>query len=281
MSYTTLFTTFLITIAGSQPGPTGVGELLAKARAALSQGQPQEALALANKAIERDPANVRAYVLRGTIHDKLRKFDLAVADYTQVLKLDPKAAEAYDRRGTSHFMLGEIGKSVADFDRFVELRPAEKPGHWRRGIALYYAGRYEDGQKQFQSYEQVDTNDVENAVWCYLCAARRLGPEKARAALLKIGKDRRVPLMTVYDLFRGQAKPADVLAATNAGQPTREELDGRLFYAHLYLALYYEAQGDRQKTLEHLSRAVNLRIGHYMWEVARVHRDLLKPQRTP
>jgi lipoprotein NlpI len=125
--------------------------------------------------------------------------------------------------------------------------------------------------------EKVFGNDVENAVWHYLCVARASGVEKARASLLKIGKDRRVPMMEVYDLFAGKAKPADVLTAARAGKPPRELLNQQLFYAHLYLGLYYETLGDKKQTLEHLQQAANEhRIGHYMWDVARVHRDLLE-----
>ena len=72
-------------------------------------------------------------------------------------------------------------ESLADFDKFLALRPAEKNGHWKRGISLYYAGRFEDGKKQFEGYENVDTNDVENAVWHFLCNAR-VWPASTRPA---------------------------------------------------------------------------------------------------
>ncbi len=98
---------------------------------------------------------------------------------------------------------------------------------------------------------------------------------KARQSLLRIGHDKRVPLMKVYDLFAGKAKPADVLAAAKEGKPARDELKMRLFYAHLYLGLYYEALGDKKLTLEHMTKAADdYPVGGYMWDVARVHREL-------
>ncbi len=156
----------------------------------------------------------------------------AVADFDKAIEFDPKLAEAYDQRGSEHFKLGQIKGSLADFDKFLELRPDERNGHWRRGITLYYAGQFDEGRKQFEGYEKVDgaTNDVENAVWHYLCNARAIGPAKARAALLKIGKDGRVPMMEVYALYGGKAKPDDVLAAARAGDPRPAELKQRLFY---------------------------------------------------
>ena len=57
--------------------------------------------------------------------------------------------------------------------------------------------------------------------------------------------------------------------------------DGQ-FYAHLYLALYAEAAGDRALTLEHLKSAAASRyasVGGYMHMVARVHLALLEGTR--
>jgi lipoprotein NlpI len=165
---------------------------------------------------------------------------------------------------------------VADFDRFLEAKPDQAPGHWRRGISLYYLGRYDDGRKQFAAYEKVDANDVENAVWCFLCAARADGVEKARASMLKVGKDPRVPMMKVYDLYRGEAKPDDVLAAAQAGDATDDQRKERLFFAHLYLGLYFDAVGDKKQALEHMTlTAHKYYVDSYMGEVARVHEDVL------
>jgi lipoprotein NlpI len=168
-------------------------------------------------------------------------------------------------------------ESIADFDKYLELKPADTPRHWRRGISYYYAGRFEEGAKQFESGHARNPDDVEEAVWHFLCNARGTGIDKARRAILKIGKDNRVPMMQVYSLYAGRAKPEDVLAAAVAGKPTPEQRNYQLFYAHLYLGLYYEATGDRKRALEHLTKAAEEhKIGDYMWDVARVHVDLLR-----
>jgi lipoprotein NlpI len=250
-------------------------DLLRQAAAALRKGMKEEALALAGKAVQSDPKNPQVHVARGNLQAALQRYKEAVADFSEAIRLDPKLAEAHDARGSAHFKLGKFQQSLADFDKALELRPEDKPGHWRRGITCYYAGRFDEGRKQFEGYEQVDTNDVENAVWHYLCNARLVGVKKARQAILKIGKDRRVPLMAIYALFRGEAKPDDVLNAARAGKPAAEDLNRRLFYAHLYLGLYFESLGEPKQALEHLILAVKHRIEHYMWDVARVHRDVL------
>ncbi len=256
-----------------------VDEWLKAARASLEKGKPKAALELAEKALRSEPKSADAHYLRGLAHEDLEKYREAVADFTKVLEFDPQAARAYNQRGSAHFKLGEFAKSVADFNKYLELQPEQKNGHWRRGISFYYTKQYDEGRKQFEGYEKVDTNDVENAVWRYLCMAPVVGVEKARAAMLKIGKDRRVPMTEVYELFCGRLKPADVLTAAKAGSPSAEQLNRRLFYANLYLGLYYESLGDGKRALEHLTTARDHRIGHYMWDVARVHVDLLRKKK--
>ena len=92
-----------------------------------------------------------------------------------------RRAEAFDQRGSERFMLGQIAESIADFDRYLQLRPDQEPWHWKRGISYYYAGRYDEGRRQFEGYQTVDDNDVENAVWRYLCMARSAGRCRRRA----------------------------------------------------------------------------------------------------
>ena len=257
-------------------------ELLTQARAAYKNGSQAEALALVTKAIEAEPKNERAYFLRASLHEANQRHEKAIADFDQFLKLKPRAAEGWQRRGTEHFKLGHFEQSIADFDKVIELVPAQEPQHWQRGIAYYYAGRFADGRRQFESHQTVNPNDVENAVWHFLCVARQSGVEKARAALIPIQGDGRVPMMEVHALFAGKAKPEDVLTATRAGNPSAAELHQRLFFAHLYLGLYYEALSNEKLTREHIFKsAEEFKSDHYMGDVARVHAAVLRKPAPP
>jgi len=190
----------------------------------------------------------------------------------QSIQLD--SPDAYNRRGFAHFKAGRIRESVADFDRAIALQPAQAPYHWQRGIALYYAGRYEDGRKQFELHQTVNGNDVENAAWRYLCMARSVGVLAAREGLMPIAPDPRIPMMVIYDLYKGTASIKDVMAAARAGNPPPNVLSDRLFYAYLYIGLHYEAAGDKKLARENISRAVEQTSNHYMGDVARVHLQL-------
>jgi lipoprotein NlpI len=205
------------------------------------------------------------------------KLESALADLDKQIAADPKRADLYDRRGSVQFQLGHIDESITDFDRQIEIRSDQRAQHWKRGISYYYAGKFKDGREQFEGYQTVDASDVENAVWRYLCMARESGVKKARAEILPIRGDRRIPMSEIYGLFAGKATPDDVLRAARAGDPPAAQLNDRLFYAELYVGLYFESEGNARRAAEHISIAADKhKIGHYMWDVARVHADRLK-----
>lgn len=260
----------------------GFESLVKRAAAAHQQGKAAEAVQLLTQAIALAPNEPRGYFLRGLVHESQRRHPEAIADLTHALKLDAELAEAYDHRGSQRLAAGQVDEALADFDRYLALRPAAARSHWKRGIACYYAGQYAEGRKQFEAYQTFDDADVENAVWRFLCMARSEGFDAARRGLLKIGDDRRVPMRQIYELFAGRAKPEDVLAAAEAGQPAAEVLNHRLFYAHQYLGLYYEALGDEARARHHTQiAAARHKIGHYMWDIAHMHAQRLNQPQKP
>jgi lipoprotein NlpI len=193
---------------------------------------------------------------------------LAVAAWAQS---GDRPQQVFDR-AIADFQGGRVAESAAGFDKLVKLVPDITPQLWQRGIALYYAGRYRDCRAQFESHRTVNPNDVENAAWHFLCAARAESPEKARSALLPVGHDSRAPMPQIYEMFRGKLSPQDVL--TSAGG----QLDAR-FYAHLYLGLYFEALGNERLALEHIAAAADDRFtaaGGFMHTVAKVHLAMLR-----
>jgi lipoprotein NlpI len=269
----------LIVLAPTTPaGEKPQQNALEEAVKLLKRGKESEALVLVNKALDKDAKDARAWLLRGVIQNAQGKHAEAVTDLTKAIELKGQdLPEAYDRRGDAYLKKGDMDKALADFDRFLELVPRARPQHWRRGIACYYAKKYDEGNKQFEVHQTVNPEDVENAVWRYLCQAQLIGRDKARAQMLKIKADSRVPMMTVYDLFLGKAKPDDVLKAAGAKAATADDAKGQMFYAHLYLGLYYESEGDAKKAREHIDLAAGEFNGRdYMSAVAKVHRDLRK-----
>ncbi len=216
-------------------------------------------------------------------HDSKTAVELA----TKAIEQDTELASAYYLRGRERFRLSQFAESISDFDRYVALRPNAASRQWERGITCYYAKQYEAGAKQFELYQTYHANDVENSVWRYLCMVPTVGIEKARAAILPIQNDRRVPMMQIYELYRGKLTPKQVLDACRQGSPDKTTLAGRLFYAHLYLSLYHEVAKQDDLATKYItlaadkSLAINPNINRYMWDVARIHAEQMKQRRGP
>jgi lipoprotein NlpI len=240
-----------------------VDDLLRSANQLLRAGKPEDALKAAEKAVAAEPKMAAAYFLRGEAHGALRHPHEAIKDFEKAYELDKKFIVAINQRGGERFKLGLINESIADFDAYLKENPKAEAAHWRRGISYYYAGQFTEGAKQFVDGQVEYGADVENAFWHYLCIARKDGVAKARQGILKLtGDDARVPMMRVYDLIQGKAKAEDVIAAAEKADLKGDRKQEALFYAHLYVALNYEA--------------VALPISHYMWDVANVHAKRMK-----
>lgn len=189
---------------------------------------------------------------------------------TYLSKFDQDSAAFY-LRGRERFRLGDPTGSLADFDHMLELDPRRRPQLWERGISCYYAKQYQAGADQFSAYQTYDDNDVENAVWHFLCLAKEKGLDQARESLMRVRRDRRVPMMEIYQLYADAATVNDVIKAAQAvdGPANRNR---SLFYAHLYIGLLYDVRNESKQARQHIVTAADKhRIGHYMWDVARVH----------
>lgn len=179
--------------------------------------------------------------------------------------------EDLQAKGARLFFKGEIESAIGAWDEWLAANPDAAPYHWQRGIALYYAGRFADGRKQFESHVKVNPQDVENSTWHFICVAAESSLEEAQKKLMPVTKDSRVPMAEVLSLFAGNGTESEVLAAAaNVSDP--ESKRDAFCYAHLYLGLFYEAQGKKEDAKAHLVKsATEFSMPHYMGKVAMLH----------
>ena len=217
----------------------------------------------------------------GQADEPIDPFAKEEASYNAQLKSNPNNASLYQRRGVARFFQLKFTDSLTDFDKYIEMVPSREPYHWQRGLVHYYAGKYKAGRKQFESHQTVNTQDVENAVWHYLCVSKIEGVKAAQKEFIKITSDRRVPMKEIHALFAGTGTEQQVLDSIKAGNPNPTALARNQFYGHLYLGLYYEAQGEKKKSADYIAKAAKGHDAHgYMGQVARVHHEWLRKKRS-
>lgn len=206
-----------------------------------------------------------------------------IENFTRQLKeLDEKVAKAptegghLSRRGDIYLFLGAFPEAVADFEKMIELDPSQDAPHWRLGIAYYFAGQFAKSAKQFEKYHAYDGHDRENGIWKFLAQEKVDGIAKARAEMLAYNEFDREPFPALYEMYAGKRTPEDVFAEIEKKDLTKEQ--PVMFFANYYIGLYEEIQGHRQRGLELLRKAVDIRPNPdtvYMWNVARLHWERL------
>ncbi|AMV31221.1 lipoprotein NlpI [Pirellula sp. SH-Sr6A] len=196
-------------------------------------------------------------------------------ELNSAIRKSPVDEQLFLARGSLYFRTGKVDLSLADFDKVIELQPESKPYLWQRGISLYYAKRYREGKEQFEVHRTVNPNDVENAFWHFLCAAKITNVENASREILLSGLDRREPLMQVQQMIAGKLPPDEVVKVTEKGGKSVQ------FYGYLYLGLYFDAKGDTAEATKYLRKCVAVDYPGYMYDVAKVHlRSLEQPSPT-
>lgn len=230
---------------------------------------------------EEDAAKVMAAYQAGE-YDSVIDLTAAISEGS---RWDRVRTLSLQRRGEERFFEGKIKESIDDFDEVISRVPEQDPHHWQRGLCYYYAEEYERGKAQFERHQEVNSQDVENAVWHFICAVRAPGGSVASAQenLIPIQRDSRVPMAEIHRLFAGTGSVAEVLEASkpNDDNALSDTERNHLCYAHLYLALWFEANGEQEKSNEHIRKAAYVYpMDHYMGKTALVHARLrgVKPE---
>jgi len=105
-------------------------------RKALSEKKLDEALTLANKALDLYPAEAHFHALRGDVRLVADKYDMAVTNYNRAIERRGDFFYYHLQRGLAKKELGQTDAAVSDLEYSIELLPTA-PAHYALGdIAL-------------------------------------------------------------------------------------------------------------------------------------------------
>jgi predicted Zn-dependent protease len=136
-------------------------------RKALAEEKTDEALALANKAIDLFPQEAHFYALRGDVRLVGEDYDKAVTNYDNAIRRRDDYFYYYLQRGLANNELGKSDAAATDLERSITMLPT--------GPAHYTLGQIEE-----------DRGNVEAAVEHYLIVAKSGDGQLAQAATGKI-----------------------------------------------------------------------------------------------
>lgn len=116
----------------------------------------QQAIADFSRALDHDPAHVRAYLSRGIAFAKRRDSDRALADFDRAIQLEPTFAPAYGNRAAAFLDKGELDRAIADATTAIRLDPNLTRAYVMRGTAYARKGLFERAIADLDSAVRLD-----------------------------------------------------------------------------------------------------------------------------
>lgn len=138
-------------------------------KAAFDARKYEDAIARFTDAIQKDPKRAEAYRFRGRARHVLSQYEKAIADYTAAIQLEPKIAQTFVWRGESFGHRDEPLKAIDDYSEAIRLDPANGNILVSRGVALFWEKQYPralaDLTRALQLIPPMDKEAIEAVHW--------------------------------------------------------------------------------------------------------------------
>lgn len=116
------------------------------------------------KIVEEKTVQKTCYINRGLSYDRLQKYDLAIADFTEAIKLDTTDMASFVDRGLSKMHAGYLEKAKEDYYYVVHKNNnnamMEAALYWLARIH-YSQGKFEEVLKNCDRYFTINSQDPE------------------------------------------------------------------------------------------------------------------------
>ncbi|MBR0780837.1 tetratricopeptide repeat protein [Bradyrhizobium iriomotense] len=80
---------------------------------------------------------------RASAYSKKGAFELAVADYSELIRLHPQNVYAHYNRAYSYYQLGELDRAIADYGEAIRLNPKDQRAYYSRGVSYSTKGDFD------------------------------------------------------------------------------------------------------------------------------------------
>ncbi|MCX7743630.1 MAG: tetratricopeptide repeat protein [Flavobacteriales bacterium] len=121
----------------------------------LRMGQPEKALEVIEKALQRSPDDAMLLSERGVIYFHLGKKSLALLDMDKAVILEPKNPYRYASRAFIKDSLGDIEGAILDYEKAIELDPDDAIAYNNLGLLFEKQGYFEKAKKNFEQADKL------------------------------------------------------------------------------------------------------------------------------
>lgn len=139
-----------------------------------------------SNAIKKEKTSSKLYYERGMIYLKMRAFDEAVDDFTQVIELDDSMDEAYFGRGLAFGRLRMFDEGIEDLTIYIKRNPESSVAYTKRGVRRIWAGKYNLAEEDLKTAISLDPKNAEAHDDLGVMDARRGNYKKAQEHFKKV-----------------------------------------------------------------------------------------------
>ncbi|MGD8925210.1 MAG: tetratricopeptide repeat protein [Thioalkalispiraceae bacterium] len=136
-------------------------EIVPKESSLASQEERDMFIEIYSDMLENDPTNTDVLMKRARLYFEVHQFDLAVSDYTDVIRLDDRIHEAYFGRGMAHGRNGDIRKGIEDLSEYLRRIPDSSLAYTKRGVRYLWIGDEENAKKDLIQAIKLDPRNAE------------------------------------------------------------------------------------------------------------------------
>ncbi len=121
--------------------------------------EDQRASENCDKAVDLAPEAYWPYLYRGSMFQKLKKYSLAIEDYTKAIQIEP-TSECYFWRGISYKSVKKYDRAIEDFTAAIELAPACLPPLVQRAFVYDVQGDYPSAVADYTMIIDIETSQA-------------------------------------------------------------------------------------------------------------------------
>src|SRR6266542_62676 len=217
----------------------------------------EEALALYNGAVERDPEFALAYAVMAEAYVNMQNFRLmpssealAKADLAsaKAIAIDTTLAEAYAARGQLLSTLGSYAEAEAALKRAIDLNPSAPWAHHYYALLLTMLGRFDEAKAELRRTLSIDPLSVPRSSTLAILLAYDGRVDKTRAQFDQPLRQSRHYVVTLYYSASFEAsqsnyrKAGELLERALAIAPNFSGVRGALAYTYGKLGRTAEAR---------------------------------------
>jgi tetratricopeptide (TPR) repeat protein len=212
------------------------------------------------RALEVNPESIESRLALADLNLRRHGLQEAVADYNRVISFGPKNAAPHYGLAEANLRLGRLPEALAAAGRALEIDSQHRGARYVRAMALIRMGRRAEGQRELETYRQLESDAQEKAnrtreilVFNRGAAAMLMGGRHEQAIGMFRNGTQSHPDAAVLHLNLGIAQSKTGLRR-QAAETFEKMLGlglGDDFVVHRALSQEYEAMGDGQASRRH------------------------------